>query len=101
MRKRVIQLGSTIEVHFAAREIEDIRVRTFADPDLGSAAVQVGTEYLLPMSLDDIEVVQGYIAAEANRAKDRRLQKRLEQIFDKLQEYLDTYEEADQAETLT
>lgn len=99
MRKTVIQPRSAIDVRFSANEIEDIRERTFADPDFGAAAVQVGTDYVLQMTLDDIEVVQGYVAAEANHAGDRRIQKRLHQIADKLQEYLDTYEEADQIES--
>jgi hypothetical protein len=89
-----------IEVRLSGRDLEDIRERTFADPEFGNTAVRMGTDCILRMSLDDIEVIQGYVAAEANHAKDRRLRKRLDQIFDKLQKYLDTYEEADASATL-
>jgi len=97
MRKKVIQAGSTIEVRLSAREIEDIRERTYADPNFGTAAVPSGANYVIRMTLEHIEIVQGYVAAEANHAKDRRLQKRLEQICDKLEEYLEAYEEVDPA----
>jgi len=46
-------------------------------------------------SLDDIEEIQGYIAAEANHTK-KKLQKEFDRIFDKLQVYLDTYDDHDE-----
>jgi hypothetical protein len=48
---------------------------------------------ILNLSLDDIEEIQGYIAAEANHTKNKKLQKELGRIFDKLQVYLDIYDD--------
>jgi hypothetical protein len=47
------------------------------------------------MSLDDIEEVQGYVAAEANHTKNKKLQRELDRLFDKLQVYLDSYDDQD------
>ncbi|HEV7426058.1 MAG TPA: hypothetical protein VGQ46_06785 [Thermoanaerobaculia bacterium] len=94
MRKRVIPPGSRIEVHLSAREIEDIRKQKSVDRDFGEAAVQIGADYSLPMTLDEIANLQRCIAAEANHVKSTSLQKRLHQISNKLQLQLDAYLEA-------
>lgn len=45
------------------------------------------------MSLDDIEEIQGCVAAEANHTKNLKLQKELDRVFKKLQVFLDTYDD--------
>ncbi len=45
----------------------------------------------LMMTLDDCDELGGYIAAEANHCDDRKLQKKLDSVFEKVQAVLDTY----------
>ncbi len=55
--------------------------------------VVVGTGIEVDLSMDEIEDVQGYVAAEANHTEDAKLEKELDRLFDKLQSYLDKYGE--------
>ncbi len=71
---------------------------TFADDDLTDrlkiAEVkngQITAEY----SEDDLEFLIGYVAAEANHARNKSLEKRLDNLFDKLQDIF--YSEDDEA----
>ena len=48
------------------------------------------------MTLDDIDDLMGYVAAAANHSKTKKLQKELDRLADKLQGYLDRYEEMDE-----
>jgi hypothetical protein len=92
-RKRIPE-GTKLPVVFIARELSDIRDETLG----GDACLRAGI--LLPngsvryqLCLDDIEDLQGYVAAAANHTSDRKLQRRLERIFGELQEFLDSYDD--------
>lgn len=52
------------------------------------------------MTLDDLENLAGYVAAEANHTEDKRLSRKLDKVFDKCQKLLGTYtDEPDDAIT--
>jgi hypothetical protein len=73
-------------------EISDIRKHTFLDPNLLiGGIVQPNGSLRFDWSLDDIEEIQGYVAASANHCDDSKLEKRLDRIFSKLQRSLDSY----------
>lgn len=44
-------------------------------------------------TLDDIEDAQGHVAATANHTNDTKLRRRLEKLFDRLQMFLDEYDD--------
>ena len=75
------------------QERDLIRNETLCNPDFARFAVIEGKGVILNLSLDDIEEIQGYIAAEANHTKSRKLQKNLDRLFSKFQVYLDTYDD--------
>ena len=75
------------------QERDLIRNETLCNPDFARFAVIEGKGVILNLSLDDIEEIQGYIAAEANQTKSRKLQKNLDRLFSKFQVYLDTYDD--------
>ena len=75
------------------QERDLIRNETLCNPDFARFAVVEGKGVILNLSLDDIEEIQGYIAAEANQTKSRKLQKNLDRLFSKFQVYLDTYDD--------
>ncbi len=92
-KKTMITPDTKLSVQLTLRERDLIRDKTFCDPDFARLAPVKNGLITVPMTLGDIEEVQGYVAAEANHTKDRKLEKELDGLFSKFQYYLDTYEE--------
>ena len=80
-------------VTLTLRERDIIRDETLCDPDFARLAVIDGKSMKADLSLDDIENIQGYIAAEANHTENKKLQKELDRLFHKLQVFLDTHDD--------
>lgn len=95
IKRKKITYGTKIPVKLTKRELELIQKETFYDPDFAKLAVADGKGIRVDISLDDIEEIQGYVAAEANHAQNKKVQKELDQLYEKLQVFLDTYEEED------
>ena len=93
MKTKKIQYGEKLPVYFTKDELQVIRDKTFCDPKFGKLGLVEKDKIKVDMSLDDIEDIQGHVAAEANHTKNKKLQKELDSIFDSLQKYLDAYEE--------
>ncbi len=85
-----------LPVKLTLRERDLIRDDTLCNPDFATFAIVEGKGIKVELSLDDIEEIQGYVAAEANHTKHSKLQKELDQLFDKLQVLLDTYDDQDE-----
>ena len=48
----------------------------------------------LPWRLrNDLDALLGYVAAEANHCKDRKLQKELDELFERLQKTMEGYDD--------
>ena len=92
-RKRIPK-GSKLPVLLSTEEVSDIREHTFLEPNLllGGLAQPNGS-FRFDWALEDIEEIQGYVAASANHSADRKLEKRLDRIFSKLQRFLDSYDD--------
>lgn len=93
MKRKRIAYGSTLPVYFSQAELTDIREHTFADPDLVAPAIVGGKRLRVNLSLDEIEELQGYVAAEANHTKNAKLRSRLDKLFDKFQKFFDGYDD--------
>ena len=91
-RKR-IPYGTKVPVTLTLLERDLIRDETFCNPDFAKCAVAEGEGIRMDLSLDDIEEIQGYVAAEANHTKNPKRRKELDQLFGKLQVFLDTYDD--------
>jgi hypothetical protein len=91
MRRKRIPYGTKLPVRFSQAELDDIREHTFADSDLVSYAIVEGKKLHVDLSLDDIDELQGFVAAEANHTGDAKLRKRLDKLFERLQQFLDKY----------
>ena len=92
MRKK-IPYNTKLPVKFTLAERDLIRNHTFYHPDFANLAMLEGKQIRSDMSLEDIEELQGYVAAEANHTPDSNLQTKLDRIFDKLQKFLDAYDD--------
>jgi len=93
MKRKKIPYGTKLPVKLTVQERDIIRDKTFCDPNFAKIAVVDGKSVQVDMSLDEIEVIQGFVAAEANHMKNKKLENELDRIFDKLQTYLDTYDD--------
>lgn len=96
MKRKKIPYGTKLSVKLTLRERDIIRNETFCDPDFAKFSVVEDKGIKVDMSLDDIEEIQGYIAAEANHTENKKLQKELYHLFDKLQVFLDAYDDQDE-----
>jgi hypothetical protein len=95
MKRKQIPHDSKLPVVLTFKERDLIRDNTFCNPDFGKLGVVEVKSIKLMMSLDEIEDVQGYVAAEANHTDNKKLQKDLDKIFQKFQAFLDTYDDQD------
>ena len=91
MKRQKIPYGTKLPVKLTLRERDLIRNETFCGPDFTKFAIVDGKGIRVDLSLDDIEEIQGYIAAEANHTQNKKLQKELDRLFKTFQVYLDTY----------
>ena len=92
MRKK-IPYGTKLPVFFTGQECDLVREHTFYDPEFAPGIKSDAKKVQINMDLDDIEDLQGYVAAEANHTPDKKLQKKLDMLFQKLQKFLDTYDD--------
>ena len=56
-------------------------------------AVVKGEKLVVKLTLDDLEEIIGYIAAEANHTDDRKLQKELDHLNEQLQTTMESYDD--------
>jgi hypothetical protein len=93
MNRKLIPYRTKLPVAFTNKELEDIRSCIMIGEEFGRHAVVDGKRFRLNLSLDDIEDLQGHVAAEANHARDAKLRNRLDKVFLKLQGFLDRYDD--------
>jgi len=85
--------GTKLPVKLTLRERDLIRSSTFLEPDFGKGVVIGGKNITVDLTLDQIEEIQGYVAAEANHTDNKKLQRELDRLFDKLQVLVDTHDD--------
>ncbi len=56
-------------------------------------AVVKGGKLVVKLTLDDLEEIIGYIAAEANHTDDKKLQKELDHLYERLQTTMESYDD--------
>ena len=91
-RKKIPE-GTKLPVYFTPEEHELILENAFVEPEAFGLGVSEGERLRFDLSLDDIEYIQGYVAAAANHSKNKKIEKRLRMIFSYLQSFLDSYDD--------
>ena len=87
MRPRVIEPGERVPVRLTPSQRDLIIEHAFIDPELAKrlhVAEVEGASIIVLLDLDDLEELLGAVAAEANHAKDERLRRRLDVIWERL-----------------
>ena len=93
MKRKKIPYGSKLPVRLTECERGLVLEHTVYGGDKLNIALADGKELRIDLSLDDIEEIQGYVAAAANHCDDRKLQSELDGVFRKLQAFLDSYDD--------
>lgn len=89
-----IKPGDKVPLELNDRERELILSHTLADDDLTNRLRVVpknGARPVFGYTLDDLEELGGFVAAEAAHTENKRISKELNQIFDRIQETLESY----------
>ena len=96
--RKPVRPGESVPLKLNARERELILEHTFADDELTaplSAMPPPSQASVYSFTLDDLEELMGYVAAEANHAKDKKLRKDLDRLFERMGDVLQSYTDAD------
>jgi hypothetical protein len=91
--KKKISEGKTIRFRLTPAERTLVRDETLYDPDFANLAECKGNAFVVPMTLLDIEELQGHVAAAANHCVDKKVLAKLDRFYDKLQRCMDEYDE--------
>lgn len=89
MTRRIKRVGvdEGVRLKLTVAERDLIVDRTFAGPELTdrlAAAVAVRSKITVFYTLSELEELQGHIAAEANHAKSRKIQRDLYKLYDRI-----------------
>jgi len=94
-RKR-IAVGEKISLELTERERDLIMKHTFAGHNLTNRLRVVpspGQRPFYRFTLDDLDELAGYVAAEANHAKVKKLEKELRQLYSRIADALESHTE--------
>ena len=98
MKVQRIEPGTKVPVRLTHEQRDLILDHTLAGRDLTDrlrVAEADGKRIVVQYDLDDLDELLGYIAAEANHSKDKKLQKKLYGLFDLLRRIEDSYTDQD------
>jgi len=91
-----IQPDEKVWLVLTVQEKQLIIEHTFADPHYAQRLRRFAEDEVRgKFTLGDLDDLRGYIAAEANHTKDRKLEKRLDAIWAKLTEVMESYDDGD------
>jgi hypothetical protein len=82
-----------IEIKFTEQERELIIHHTFAGPDLTNnlkISEIKGKHLIAKYTIYDLDELIGFIAAEANHTEDKKLEKKLDKLFERLSRILES-----------
>ncbi len=99
--RKQIQPGETVPLKLTATErklvLEDLMC---LDEDYEQIIQGTPSGKPVMMTLDDLDDFGGYIAAEANHCEDKKKEKKLDTVFEKIQSVMDRYTDEEPPQTL-
>jgi len=87
MKRKRIGLQEKIPVNITKSDHQYILDKTLVEAEAFGLGRVKGNEITFKLSAEEIEYIQGYIAAEANHSKSKRVEKELDRLFDLLESY--------------
>jgi len=98
VKRKKIKYGEPVDVSFTQEERTLILEYTLAGPDLTDRLRIASTrqkKLVVKFTLDDLDELLGYIAAEANHSEDPKLQKWLDSLHDQLETKMESYDDGE------
>ncbi len=95
-KRTKIGVDEKVAVELTLEQRDLILNHTLADPDLTAALGLIavtGKRIVVGYTLSDIEELMGFVAAEANHTKDRKLERKLDELWGYLRTFEDQYED--------
>jgi hypothetical protein len=95
MRKK-IKRGQKVEVSLSPRERVLVLEHTLAGPELTTALSRAQLEagkYMVRYTLDDLDELLGFVAAEANHSTDKKLRKELDALYARVRRQMESYDD--------
>ncbi len=92
--RKQITPDEKVPLELSDRERDLILKHTFADDELTGRLRIVrrpGEPPIYRFTLDDLDELAGYVAAEANHAKDKKLEKQLHRLYARIAAVLECY----------
>jgi hypothetical protein len=92
--RKQITPDEKVPLELSDRERDLILKHTFADDELTGRLRIVrrpGEPRVYRFTLDDLDELAGYVAAEANHAKDKKLEKQLHRLYARIAAVLEFY----------
>ena len=101
MKPKVIRPGERVPLSLQDRERQLILEHTFAEDELTNRLRLMpdpGRPRNYLSTLDDLDSLAGHVAAQANHEKNKRLEKELSQLYDRIAGVLEAYIEREPAQ---
>lgn len=99
MTRKKIPYGESVPIRLTLRERALITEHLFcSDPatlDRLKLSLVEGDSIVVRLSLSDLDLLLGDIAAAANHTKSRKLCQELDILYDQIEEVMDSYEESE------
>lgn len=96
MARKKIEPNEAVEVAFSARDRDLILEHTLAGSDVTDRlriAEVHGSKLMARFTLDELDYLIGFIAAEANHTPDRKLRNALDRLHERLAKIVETYDD--------
>lgn len=95
MNRRKIQPDEKVMVRMTTRDRELLLEHTLGDPEYAERLrpASTGKGLVGEYTLDDLEDILGYVAAEANHTEDKKLSRQLDALFNRLLRTQRSYDE--------
>ena len=91
-----IKRGQKVEVRFSPRERALVLEHTLTGPELTTvlrrAQLEAG-KHVVRYSLDDLDELLGFVAAEANHSTDKKLRKELDALYARVRREMESYDD--------
>jgi hypothetical protein len=93
MSPRHREPDQSVILRLTQSEIDLIRDETLYNAGFGEVAEIHGSKRLIRVTPEELEDLLGHIAAEANHAEDKTLERRLDRLYEKLDMIRERHEE--------
>ncbi|HEY6393109.1 MAG TPA: hypothetical protein VIX89_17645 [Bryobacteraceae bacterium] len=93
-RRKQIAVGEKVPLELTEHELDLVMKHTFAGNNLTDRLrimPSPGRRPFYRFTLEDLDELAGYVAAEANHAKVKKLEKELRQLYARIADILESY----------